>query len=211
MRRHVLIGRFGKDDQAAIPSAADEVESVLNLMSGKRLDYGIGYALSDLKKLNLAPSEIGVDLLVVAAHVHAADTRISRKTESQDAWTREIRLVIPVSNPGRWIASQEILTRALNFLTGDRWEIGFRARPKAQEKLVLPVDHPLIPTPFDGVSLFSGGLDSLIGAIDSLSAGQTPLLVSHAGEGLVSTSQEKCFDALKKKFPKSEPLFPVLK
>jgi hypothetical protein len=41
----------------------------------------------------------------------------------------------------------------------------------------------LIPTPFDGVSLFSGGLDSLIGAIDSLNAGEAPLLVSHAGEG----------------------------
>ena len=204
MRRHVLIGRFGAADKAAVPVAADEVESELDLMAGKRLDHGIGHALDDLKKLNLAPSEIGVDLLVVAAHVHAADTRISRKTESQDAWTREIRLVVPVSDPARWTASNDILKRALNFLTGDRWEIGFRARPKDQEKLVLPIDHPLIPTPFDGVSLFSGGLDSLIGAIDSLSAGETPLLVSHAGEGLVSRSQERCYDALKAKFTKSE-------
>ena len=47
------------------------------------------------------------------------------------------------------------------------------------------------------MSLFSGGLDSLIGAIDSLNAGETPLLVSHAGEGLVSKSQDQCFDGLK--------------
>ena len=32
----------------------------------------------------------------------------------------------------------------------------------------------LIPTPFDGLALFSGGLDSLIGAIDSLEPGRSP-------------------------------------
>jgi hypothetical protein len=45
---------------------------------------GAGRALDDLARLNVFPSEIGVDLLVFAAHVHAADTRISRTTESQD-------------------------------------------------------------------------------------------------------------------------------
>ena len=204
MRRHVLIGRFGADDKAAVPKAADEVGSELDILASKRLGHGIGHALDDLKKLNLAPSEIGVDLLVVAAHVHAADTRISRKTESQDAWTREIRLVVPVSDPARWTASHDILKRALNFFTGDRWEIGFRARPETHGKLVSPVDHRAMPSSFDGVSLFSGGLDSLIGAIDSLSAGETPLLVSHAGEGLVSKSQERCYDVLKAEFTKSD-------
>ncbi len=203
MRRHVLIGRFGANDKVEVPIAADESKSELDLIARKRLAHGIGQALDDLKKLNLAPSEIGLDLLVIAAHIHAADTRISRKTESQDAWTREIRLVVPVSDPARWSASHDVLKRALNFLTGDRWEIGFRARPEDQEKLVSPGAYSLIPTPFDGVSLFSGGLDSLIGAIDSLKAGETPLLVSHAGEGLVSKSQEKCYDALKDKFDKS--------
>lgn len=47
------------------------------------------------------------------------------------------------------------------------------------------------------MSLFSGGLDSLIGAIDSLNVCATPLLFSHAGEGLVSKSQEQCLDSLK--------------
>ena len=35
----------------------------------------------------------------------------------------------------------------------------------------------------DCVSLFSGGLDSAIGAIDLLAAGRAPLLVSHAYKG----------------------------
>ena len=197
MRRHVIIGRFGADDKTRIPNARDEVASTLDLVAGKRLDHGIGRALADLKALNLAPSEIGADMLVLAAHVHAADTRISRSTESQDAWTREIRLVVPVSDPVLWTSAAPILVRALNFLTGDRWAVGFRKRAKGYAKLVSPATPTLIPAPFDGVSLFSGGLDSLIGAIDSLNAGETPLLVSHAGEGLVSKSQEQCFDGLK--------------
>lgn len=203
MRRHVIIGRFGKDDNIDVPRACDEVASTLQLMTGQRLDHGIGHALADLKALHLTPSEIGADMLVVAAHVHAADTRISRSTESQDAWTREIRLVVPVSDPERWIDAAPILVRILNFLTGDRWNIGFRKRVKDYAKLVPPAAPILIPAPFDGVSLFSGGVDSLIGAIDSLQAGETPLLVSHAGEGLVSKSQEQCFAGLKAAYKSS--------
>lgn len=203
MTRHVIIGRFGADDTTLVPNAQDEVPSTLQLATGKNLDHGIGRALSDLKALRLVPSEIGADMLVVAAHVHAADTRISRATESQDAWTREIRLVIPVSDPARWTAAAPILVRTLNFLTGDRWDVGFRKRPGEFTKIVPPALPTLIPAPFDCVSLFSGGLDSLIGAIDSLKAKETPLLVSHAGEGLVSKSQDQCFDGLKAAFKPS--------
>lgn len=152
-------------------------------MAGKRLDHGIGRALADLKALHLTPSELGADMLVVAAHVHAADTRISRSTESQDAWTREIRLVVPVSDPVRWTAAVPILVRALNFLTGDRWDVGFRKRAEGYAKLVPAAAPTLIPATFDGVSLFSGGLDSLIGAIDSLNAARRRSLSAMQAKG----------------------------
>lgn len=203
MRRHLIIGRFGEEDRTRIPKARDEVMSALQLLAGKRLDHGIGRALTDLKALSLSPSELGVDLLVVAAHVHAADTRIARATEAQDAWTREIRLVVPVSDPNLWAGAAPILVRALNFLTGDRWQVGFRKRPRPYHSLAPSLPPSLLPPPFDGVSLFSGGLDSLIGAIDTLEAGGTPLLVSHAGEGLVSASQERCFTGLKSTYKAS--------
>lgn len=130
MKRQLLAGRFGPDDHADIPMAKDEQRTLLQMVSGeKTLAHGIGGALTNLKKLGLFPSEIGVDLLVVAAHVHAADTRISRAEQSQDSWTREIRLVIPVSDPARWTDAIPTLTKTLNFLTGDRWTVGFRTRP----------------------------------------------------------------------------------
>jgi len=201
VRRHLITGRFGTDDRVAIPAAADEVSTRLDLVAAnKRFDYGIGRAMDDLAKMGIFPTETGLDLLIVAAHVHAADTRVSRTTESQDSWTREIRLVIPVSDQARWTGATSILERMLNFLTGDRWTIGFRKRPPRFASAVKI--RPLIfkKPSFDDLSLFSGGLDSLIGAIDLLEAGGVPLLISHAGEGATSDAQNTLFTALKKNY-----------
>jgi hypothetical protein len=201
MRRHLIIGRFGPDDRAPVPTAVDEVTTRLDLVAGERsLSNGIGHALSDLEQLNVQPSEVGIDLLILAAHVHAADTRVSRESESQDGWTREIRLVVPVSDPDRWAPVAHVFTRMLNFLTGDRWTLGFRPRPCRFARLT-PIRPPrLLDLPFDSMALFSGGLDSLIGAINALEAGRTPLFISHAGEGATSVAQTNLYDALKVRY-----------
>lgn len=204
MKRQLLAGRFGPDDRFDVPVGADEQRTYLQLVAGeKSLDHGIGGALTSLKKIGVFPSEIGIDLLVLAAHVHAADTRISRAEQSQDSWTRELRLVVPVSDPTRWGTAAPTLKKSLDFLTGDRWTIGFRARPPRFETIVQQVPPSLIAPPFDSLSLFSGGLDSLIGAIDLLDEGATPLLVSHFGEGATSDAQGKLFSGLKKHYAKS--------
>jgi hypothetical protein len=100
-----------------------------------------------------------------------------------------------VSDVTRWNAARPVLERMLNFLTGDRWTIQFRPRP-ARFAQIVPQPNLIVP-PFTGVSLFSGGLDSLIGAIDELEAKRVPLLVSHAGEPAVSKAQDDCFELLK--------------
>lgn len=198
MRQHAIIGHFGLRDHPGVRTSDTEVATQLNLVtSDMRLDYGMGDALSSLGRLGVYPSELGLDLLVLAAHVHAADTRISRATESQDTWTREIHLIVPVSEPAKWTAVAPILTRMLNFLTGDRWVFGFRPRPHRFEKIAPRRPRALKALPFDTLALFSGGLDSLIGAIDSLEEGHTPLLISHASEGAVSDAQNTCYASLK--------------
>lgn len=204
MKRQLLAGRFGPNDQLDIPVGRDEQRTYLQLVAGeKSLGHGIGSALTDLKKLGVIPSEIGVDLLLLAAHVHAADTRISRAEESQDSWTREIRLVVPVSDPARWIAATPTLKSLLDFLTGDRWELGFRTRPSRFESIVKQAAPSLISHPFDSLSLFSGGLDSLIGAIDLLESGNIPLLISHSGDSAASDAQNKLFSGLKEHYKSS--------
>jgi hypothetical protein len=201
MNRHVLIGRLGSGDKASVPVADTEIATDLQFVQAtKRLDHGIGRALDDLARLKVFPTETGVDLMIIAAHVHAADTRLSRDTESQDNWTREIRLVIPVKDLALWQNAKSVIERMLNFLTGDIWKIDFRVRPIGFENIVNLPPPALLGLPFNGVSLFSGGLDSLIGAIDELEAGKAPLFVSHAGEGAVSASQETLFRALETQY-----------
>ena len=136
MKRHLIVGRLGLTDRAAVPAAPDEIVTRLDLVSGDRsLGHGIGRAVTDLGRMHLQPSEVGLDLLVFAAHVHAADTRIARLSDSQDGWTRELRLVVPVADPALWWSAAPILTRMLNFLTGDRWTLGFRSRPRRLARL----------------------------------------------------------------------------
>lgn len=197
MRRHVIVGRFGPHDTASVAVAPDEVATFVDLVEGqRRLRHGIGQALEDLGRIDIFPTELGLDFLILAAHVYAADTRISRGSESQDAWTREIRLVVPVTDPMRWAAVAPVLKRMLNFLTGDRWTIDVRPRPREFDPLVTTRGKS-VDQRFDRLSLFSGGLDSLIGAIDTLESGGVPLLISHTGEGATSQAQDACFRALK--------------
>lgn len=202
MNRHLLVGRFGAADNVPVAAGTGEVVTELQFVAAKkRFDYGIGDVLDHLKGLNIFPTEIAVDLMILAGLLHAADTRISRATESQDCWTREIRLVVPVSKPSLWTSVTSILQSMLNFLTGDKWQFTFRVRPEGFARTVA--ERPLLhePPAFDGVSLFSGGLDSLIAAINALEEGRNPLFVSHAGEGAVSSSQEKVFHDLELAYP----------
>jgi hypothetical protein len=201
MAKHVIAGLMGNEDDPTIALAEGEKLTQFTLTVGDKLGNGIGHVLEDLRILGLHPTEVAVDLMVLAAHVYAADTRISRTSEAQDSWTREIRLVVPVTSPSVWYGASVELKRLLDFLTGDRWTVNFRERPTKYSSLVTAPKPDLLTVPFDDVGLFSGGLDSLIGAIDALKAGRQSLLVSHAGEGLVSKSQDQCFEGLKAAFP----------
>ena len=102
MKRHLLVGTMGAKDKPAIDTGTDEVRSDVKLLNAGGIAYGIQTALNDLRKLDLVPDEIGIDLLILGALVYAADTRISRATEAQDGWTREIRIVTPVSDVAAW-------------------------------------------------------------------------------------------------------------
>ena len=202
MTKYVLAGCFGSSDTEAYALAGvnDEQLKFLDFLVGKKsLRFGIGSAISQLAKLNIYPSEVGLDLLMVAIMVQAVDTRLNRIQTSQDAWTREIKIIAPVSDTELWSKGKDVLERMLRFLTGDLWQVEFRARPNKFKNLIKR--KLLSPYDCDGVSLFSGGLDSLVGAIDSLEAGSVPLFVSHAGEGAVSSPQSAVFERLLKEYP----------
>lgn len=200
MRHHTIVARLGAADTAAVlPSRADTQLTEIDFVDGEfRLGYGLGQALDQLCGLGLHPSETAVDLALLAATVTAADTRISRTVDAQDAWTREIEIHLPVKDAVRWNALAPLIMKTLNFLTGDRWELRFR--PRAGTRDLAPQPTKLRTAHPTTVCLFSGGLDSFIGAIDLLSAGEVPMLISHYWDGITSTHQAYCAEVLKRRF-----------
>ena len=125
-----------------------------------------------------------MDFLTIALAVTAADTFV-RRANTDDGWTRQFSIRLPLYKPARWLQQKKNLESVLHFLSGDKWDFDF------QEGGCPP------PTPFrrasraklvqlrglDCVSLFSGGLDSAVGVIDLFAQGRAPLLVSHAYRG----------------------------
>ena len=188
MREELFI-QFGHDDRPSGGTLADPGStSILNMMTESGgLSHGLDQLLAQLHRLNIAPSEIALDLLIVAASVYIADTSVSRSSY-EDGWTRRITIHLPVSDMEAWQAASDQLGKMLRFLTGDYWSIRFRGRPEKFQKLIKNPDG-LNLTDFDNVSLFSGGLDSLIGAIDLIATGRKPLLIGHYWDGETSSAQ----------------------
>lgn len=203
MSAHSIICRVGTTDTATIKIAAGSVVTDVQFITGtNRLDFGLGQILDQLAKLGFRPSEVAIDLAVLGALVIAADTRVSRKESAADAWTRELHLYVPVSDPSLWTVQKTPLEHMLNFLTGDRWTLNFRSRSQ-DHKALLPKSAKLPAFAPDCVCLFSGGLDSFIGATDLLSAKKQPLLVSHYWDGITSDHQNHCAERLSKEYPQA--------
>lgn len=200
MRRHSLICRFDAGDRARVqPVQADSAVTQVRFVSADdHFDYGLGDLLDSLVSRGLQPLETAFDLALISAMVFCADTRISRN-DAQDDWTREIDLYLPVQNVDLWRGQKFLLSRMLRFLTGDEWRIFFRERPRRFQTIVPLVEQAELPQ-FTCASLFSGGLDSYIGAIDLLAAGETPLLVSHYMDGATSQHQRMCITHLEKAY-----------
>jgi hypothetical protein len=135
-----------------------------------------------IHQLPAPPSEVAWDFLSVALAVFAAD-RFVLRTDSEDGWTRLISLDVSVQDPVRWRSQAVRLAGALRFLTGDIWSLTFSGGgdepPNFQPRL----------TDRDTISLFSGGLDSLLGALKLLEIGKRPLLISQGSPKEITPQQ----------------------
>jgi hypothetical protein len=151
-----------------------------------------------------------LDLLEVAAYVFTADAGTPRGSQWQDdaveAWPRDIKLVIPVRDTEFWTRTDVIaaLTKTLGFLSNDKWAFHFvplHRERQTQEYLELGMEDWQFKSGISRVIMFSGGLDSLAGAVEAAKRGEKLVLVSHRSVSIISSRQRKLFQALRKKFP----------
>jgi 7-cyano-7-deazaguanine synthase in queuosine biosynthesis len=129
--------------------------------------------------------DVLVDLLEIATYVFAADQSLWRGSEfdTGERWRRQMEFRIPVRLPEIWsrTAVREALVETLSFLTDDDYRFQFtkqRQPVPVQGYLELAEAEPKMR--FDQVQLFSGGVDSLAGAIQAaIHEEKSVMLVGH--------------------------------
>jgi 7-cyano-7-deazaguanine synthase in queuosine biosynthesis len=134
-----------------------------------------------------------LDWLEILGHLLAIDMACDRGAGDVD-WSRSIQAWLPVRDPAFWNTRRSELAGIWTDLTDDDLDIAFERAPN-------PAPVPRMGTsPFpdhDGVALLSGGQDSFVGALDLISAGRTPLLLSHTASGATNTAQAKVEEHLR--------------
>jgi 7-cyano-7-deazaguanine synthase in queuosine biosynthesis len=106
-------------------------------------------------------------------------------------------------DPARWDAATSSLTGCLRKLSGDEITFTWPARSKITG---LGSHRAKLPRGFDAVCLFSGGVDSLLGAFRLVSDGKKVLLVGHQADGTAASAQTQLAAALRQNFPKQVAL-----
>lgn len=146
------------------------------------------------------------DLFIIASLVYGIDILIPREKFGYDGWSREIEVAFPVEDPVLFEAGKDALEMTLKFLTGDIWSISFEQR--AIKNLYKFGDRQKAYSDtycksHKVVNLFSGGMDSLIGAINQLyKTTERVCLVSHTDSMFkgAKSDQEDILEVLRSKY-----------
>jgi hypothetical protein len=150
------------------------------------------------------------DFFLISAIVYGVDNLFNREIHSFDGWARELEVEFPVYNLSNWQGNENLLEQTLNFLTGDIWNITFSQNTERNyffpkngrwKRNIKSYEKGKIKS----VSLFSGGLDSLIGVIDELEKlgiDEKMLFVSHFDykSSGPNGDQSKLYNYLKEKY-----------
>lgn len=142
------------------------------------------------------------DFLLLSFFVYGIDRFLQRKANSVDGWSREVTVNIPVVKLTTWRAQKQQVENLLSFLTGDYWTVTFYKNTMSS----LPAENldSKFQMPLSQVTLFSGGMDSLIGAIDLLETSKSAaLFVSHYDRNMRGPKgdQETLIPLLENQYP----------
>lgn len=140
----------------------------------------------------LTPGEM--DWLEAVVAIYAADLACQRGEGDLD-WGRDIELHLGLREPAALEPHRVALQEIFGDLSGDRLRIHLY---QSEDPGPIPRYGQEWPE-FDAVALFSGGVDSFVGAARLMTEGVKPLLVSH-GAGANTTPQSLARKAITAKF-----------
>jgi len=130
------------------------------------------------------------DLLDIGAVVYMADLHTKREFNLG----RRLSILMPVRNPRIWSGARMELERAVSFLGRDDLSIKFIKHKERMDR----VREFSTESDSKCVCLFSGGLDTLAGAVWALNKGLKPIFVSHYSNNLLAKNQKALIGQLEK-------------
>ncbi|MCL2646856.1 MAG: 7-cyano-7-deazaguanine synthase [Phycisphaerales bacterium] len=183
------------------------------------------YGADDENKITLRIEDIRVsmykevpdrfhDLLDIATYVFAADQSIKRGQSDVETfgsyWRRHFHFVVPVGDVDFWSSEKvsQCLRDTLGFLSDDHYEFEFvpiTKRPSFQGFLNFNEDGQMLGRP-EQVIMFSGGLDSLGGAVEEIvNLKRRVLLVNHRPTQKLDKRYQAMRELLDAKAPHNPP------
>lgn len=177
---------------SADPAKFGQYNLCLSDEMGLQQNVELKFNINDLWRFARDTSSVAFDFLIFAMSVYNADRAVNRSKYSEEGWKRNILLQVPVINVAAMERGLHSFRSAVDFLTGDDWDFEFvQAEPYNYAPPCIQFENL---QDYAGVSLFSGGLDSLIGFIDGCSLLPTDkkmLLISHAELGKEGKDQKR--------------------
>ena len=200
-----MINFYFNNNPSELPDYSERIHPVQIYNTHKYNKEKHSLASRDLvnivRRLGVEINNNSIDLITIATAVTAADT-FEQRRNAADAWSRILHLHIPVTDENKWNLLAERLASILNYLTGDQWQFTFT---KTKMEMPKPTSSKKAKKTLETlkglncVCLFSGGLDSAVGAIDILNSESDykPLLISHAyrGDGIKQKRIKSLFNS----------------
>lgn len=167
---------------SSVPNSRElDTEYICLYSSGILTTFDVGDVAINLKqevrKAGITPSVEAWDFCSIAMAVAAVDEAVPRNI-SADGWTRVLDVQIHLVEPLIWQPQIPLIEKTLRFLTGDFWRIRLLDGGEMR-----PISKKDISRSADCVSLLSGGVDSLAGAIDICRSGKNPIFLSKLVRG----------------------------
>jgi 7-cyano-7-deazaguanine synthase in queuosine biosynthesis len=168
---HIFCGGIGPRNVGSDPTRL-----MLNLWKNHS-DCNVGLTIEDLHKqfYKSSPPQFH-DLLEIAAYIFCADQALKRGARDVQTmgenWRRHLQFHIPVRNAALWDRAdvKGVLVETLGFLSDDFYEFTFEkasGAPPLQDYFNFDTGAAPKQKP-EQVMMFSGGLDSLAGAIEEI-------------------------------------------
>lgn len=190
-----FVGTNGSPAEEYVRALADDETAIIDTLPPDP-NVTVKFRLDTVRPVKVMPNKKARDLLDLAVCIYIADETEERAV-AVDHWSRSFEFVVPVDDPAAWQAATPELQKALRTLSSDHCDFTWVQR---QALPVLGRHRKLLPSGYDTVCLFSGGIDSLLGAYQLLKEGRRVLLVGHQADVFTAATQKDLFLGLHNKF-----------